>query len=378
MQKILLFLTGLMLLLSACRKQEDQQAPPPPGDKEYDVITTATLYNAGTRSYEAACWLNGTRNILDAAGADQAFPYGMEKVGSDLYISGGFAYSDPSAGNDVLMPCYWKNGQKTNLPVDGLEVDERCAAGDVTWFNNALYFTGDADLAPVIWKLRDGKASIIPVPMGDGVVAARKTSNAQLYNHKLYIGGNQKKIINGQPVFNAGYWTVDQDDQISFHVVEDNLSYALCFSIAVTAKGVFLPGEYSVTSTLNARPVIWTSAGHLPISAQFNPAYHRLHTCAPDDQGNVYMNVLDIQTYQPVIWKVPAAGTHELIKPVVPANAKGLCHGLNIADDELAYFYKYEADNQYEAAYVFKGKTVPLDIYNHGASKLHRIRVFRK
>jgi hypothetical protein len=378
MQKILLSFIAAILFFSACRKQKDQQAPPPPDEKEYDIITTATLYDAGTRRYQAAWFLNGKRNILEAANEEHTFAYGIEKAGSDLYISGGFAYTDPSAGSDVLMPCYWKNGQKINLPVDGLDIDERCAAGDVKWFNNALYFIGDADLAPVIWKLKDGKASIIPVPFGDDVVDIRKASNAQVYNNQLYIGGNQEKIINGQPVFNAGYWTVGHDDKISFHVMEDNLPYALCFSISVTASGIFLAGEYSSTTNLNTKPVIWTSSGHLPVSAQFNPVYHRLHTCAPDGNGNLYMNVLDIQTYQPVIWKVPATGVHQLIKPAVPANAKGLCHGLSVADDELAYFYSYEVSNQHHAAYVFRGRTVSLEINNQGEARLNRINIFAK
>lgn len=366
----------VLISFSACKKQKDQ--PPPPANKEYKVITTATLYNPANGHYEAACWINETRVILDAGNADQCFPYGIEKKGEDIYISGGFAYSDPSTGSSLLMPCYWKNGQKINLPVDGLSISERCGASDLKWFNNALYIIGDADLAPVIWKVKDGHVTIIPVPWGNNTLDVRKTGNLQVYNNQLYIGGNQKRLHNGETVFTAGYWSVDQNDNVSFHIIEDNLSYALCFYLSVSDKGVFIAGEYSSTAISEARPVVWTSSGHLPVSNSFNPAYHRLHTCVVDEKGNIYLNVRDLQLYQPVLWKVPAAGAHQLIQPAVPPGAKGFCEAVDIDGDQLAYAYMYELNNQHYAAYIFNGKTVPLDIYNNKLSNINRMKLFHQ
>jgi|GEM_PF-1030023 len=374
MQKYLPALLTIMLFLS-CRKQNDQSLPPPP-DKKYEVVITAALFNPSDHRYEATCWINGVKNILDAGTADQAFPYGIEKAGADIYISGGFAYSDPSAGNTLLMPCYWKNGKKIDLPVNGLSITERCGAGDLKWFNNSLYITGDADLLPIIWKVKDGVTTVIPLPLGDNVQDIRKTGNIQVYNNQLYIGGNQKKLHNGETVFTAGYWTIDQNDKVSFNILEDDLPYALCFNISVSAKGIFIAGEYASASNSAPRPVVWTGSGHLPVSATFNPSYQRLHTSAVDDKGNLYLNVFDIQLYQPVVWKVPASGIPQLIQPAVPANAKGFCHAIDVSIDQLAYVYMYEADGGYYAAYTFNGKTIPLEIYHNGRPNIHRLKIF--
>ncbi|HEX2848185.1 MAG TPA: hypothetical protein VHN59_16695 [Chitinophagaceae bacterium] len=374
MQKYLPVFLAIMLLAS-CRKQNGQSLPPPP-DKKYEIVITATLFNPSNHRYEATCWINGAKSILDAGTANQAFSYGIEKKGTDVYISGGFAYSDPSEGNELLMPCYWINGQKVDLPVDDLDINERCSASDLKWFNNSLYITGDADLLPVIWKVKDGVTTIIRLPTGDDVLDLRKTGNLQVYNNQLYIGGNQKKIRNGETVFTAGYWTIDQNDRVSFNILEDNLSYALCFNIAVSAKGIFIAGEYASANNSTPRPVVWTGSGHLPVSATFNPSYHRLHTCAVDEKGDLYLNVFDIQLYQPVIWKVPASGMPQLIQPAVPTNAKGFCHTIDISIDQLAYVYMYEADGRYYAAYTFNGKTIPLDIYSSERPAIHRLKIF--
>jgi|SRR6218665_381361 len=366
---------AVLLSLTACKKN-DQPPPPPPPPSSYDVITTASLLNPANGRYEAAYYINQQRTILDAGGAQQAFAYGIDKKGTDLYIAGSFAQADPVSGDNVLKPCYWRNGQKVDLVMIGLDLKSRCGTSDLKWFNGTLFVLGDADLKPVLWRVENGHESITQFGFDKQVDGVRKTSNMQIYNHRLYIGGNQRKQVNGRTVFNAGYWAIDKDDNMEFHVLEEDLEYALCFSISVSAKGIFLIGEAG-TAAQHA-PAVWSAKikGRMPVSGSFNPAVHRLHTGIADSKGNLYLNNFDIQSRQPVIWKVTPAETHDLIKADVPADAKGFCQAIDIKDDKLVYVYSYERGNEFKAAYVFEGKTTWLDIYNSQASNIHFVEIF--
>lgn len=372
------FITALagLLFFAACRKNDHQ--PPPPPLSSYDVITTASLFNPVKRTYEAACFINQQRTILASGGAEQSFAYGLDKRENDLYIAGSFSNGKAGGDDDILRPCYWKNGARKDLFMTGLDVSSRCGASDLKWFNGTLFVLGDADLKPVLWRMENGHESITQFGFEQGVDGVRKTSNMQLYRDRLYIGGNQRKQVNGRTVFNAGYWTIDNADQMEFHVVEENLEFALCFSIAVSEKGIFLIGEAGTHA--QPAPAVWSAQakGRLPVSATFNPAVHRLHTGVTDSKGNLYLNNLDIQSYQPVIWKINAANAHELIKADVPAGAKGFCQSMDIRDDKLAYVYSYQLGNEFKAAYVFEGKTIWLDIYNNQASNLGFLEIFGK
>lgn len=373
--KFIAALAGLFLL-GSCKK-DDHQSPPPP-QSSYDVIVTSSLLNPANQFYEAACFTNGQRTILDAGGAQQSFAYGIDKRGNDLYIAGGFAKGNSGVGEDVLKPCYWKNGIKTDLVMISLDRSARCSASDIKWFNGTLFVLGDADLKPVLWREENGHPSITQFGFDKEVDGVRKTSNMQLYKDVLYIGGNQRKQVNGRTAFNAGYWTVDKEDHMEFHIVEEDLEYALCFSISVSDNGIFLIGEAGTHA--QPAPAIWSAQakGRLPVSGSFHTTFHRLHSSAADSKGNLYLNNLDIQSRQPTIWKITSATTHKVIKADVPADTKGFCESLDIKDDKLAYVYSYERGNEFKAAYVFEGKTTWLDVYNSQASNIHFLRVFNK
>ncbi|MCG2615651.1 hypothetical protein LZZ85_15225 [Terrimonas sp. NA20] len=359
-----------LIIFNSCKKDNDQGAPPPPV-QPFDVITTASIFNPSTGNYEAVYWLNEKRNALESGGVDQAFAYGIEKQGSDIYIAGSFANTKGS--DDRLKPCYWKNGKKIDL-TDGVDIQARSSASDLKWFNNALYISGETDLDPMLWKIKNGMLeSITRFGVAGNILAVRKAGNMQLYGGKLYIGGSQKKNVNGNIVYTIGYWVVDENDQPSFTVLHDNLPYALGFSMSVSDKGVFIMGEGGTAQ--HPVPTIWTKTGQHPVNQSFEANYHRLHTGVPDSKGNLLLNVLDIRLYQPVIWKVSATGTHQLIKPAVPAGAQGFCESLDVKDDKLAYVYSYDKDQKSYAAYVFNGKTVELDIYKTRLSNINSIKL---
>lgn len=371
MLKYLFTVLTALTFFGSCKKDNDGGTPPPP-PQPFDVITTASLFNPTNGYYEPAYWLNEQKKSLESGGADQAFAYGIEKQGSDIYIAGAFA--NTKGTDDRLKPCFWKNGKKINL-TDGLDIKTRSSASDLKWFNNALYISGEADLDPVLWKVKNGRLEYITrFGIAGDVLAIRKTGNMQVYNGKLYIGGSQKKNVNGNIVYTIGYWIIDEHDQLVFTVLHDNLPYALCFSISVSGKGVFMIGEGGTVQ--HPVPAIWTTAGQHPVNHSFEADHHRLHTGVADSKGNLLLNVLDTRQYQPVIWKISTAGTHELIKPSVPAGAQGFCKSLDISNDQLAYVYSYEKDQKSYAAYVFNGKTVELDIYTTRLSSIHSLKLF--
>lgn len=295
--KFIAALAGLFLL-GACKK-DDHESPPPP-QSSYDVIVTSSLLNPANRYYEAACFTNGQRTVLDAGGAQQSFAYGIDKRGNDLYIAGGFAKGNSGVDEDLLKPCYWKNGTKIDLVMIGLDRNARCAASDVKWFNGTLFLLGDADLKPVLWREENGYPSITQFGFDKEVDDVRKTSNMQLYNDVLYIGGNQRKQVNGRTAFNAGYWTVDKEDKMEFHVVEENLEYALCFSISVSDNGIFLIGEAGTHA--QPAPAIWSAKakGRLPVSGSFDLEFEILaavcwhDTAVGDNGGDLFQTVTKV------------------------------------------------------------------------------------
>lgn len=368
-------MAAILALQTGCKKNDEIKLPPLSG-RQFDVIITASLFNPANSHYEGAYFLNGSRQLLPSGGSNQTFPYGIDKANNNLYIAGAFTGKRNAQSDEMLLPCYWKNGQKIDLSLVSLNFETRCAASDIKWFNGQLFILGDADMKPVLWREENSSASITHFGFDQNVLWAMKTSNMQVYNNKLYIGGNQQKKVNGQTFFNVGYWTVDQYDKMEYHVIEDNLPYALCFSITVSDKGIFLAGE--VESNGQPVPVVFTDKGRLPVSNSFNPAIHRLHSIASDSKGNTYLNVLDIGEYKPAIWKVPQQGEYSLIKPSIPLGAKGFCQALDIRDDQLAHCYSYELGDDAKAAYMFNEKNVELDIYNNPASNIHSLRLFPK
>lgn len=367
---------SLVAINFGCRKE--QASTPPPVELVHDVITTGGLYNETKQTYNAYYWKNSERFELKAEDTRQAFAYGLDKTGQDMYIAGGYQGLHPVTGASILLPCYWKNGNKINLPVQDLHVEQRCGASDVRWLNNALYVSGDVDMRPVVWKIQGGQTKLIEFPVNDSVIDVRRGSNLQVYNGKVYMAGNQKIERQGSIVFNAGYWVITEDDKPEFHVVENNLAYALCFALSVSKHGIFVTGEYSLADVANSKPAVWTSEGRLPVADQLHPSYNRLRGLATDDKGNVYMILHDIQLYQPVLWKLPVSHHRELIKPQVPENAKGLCATLDVYGENLAYSYLYEQGSSRKGFYVFREQVQELDIDNSPFASFNRTRIFSR
>ncbi len=375
-QAIRIILCSILCVIAntACRKAND--AIPPPVPEEFDVITTGSIYNENNQVYEAYYWKNTERVALPAPDTRQAFAYGLDKVASTLYVAGGYEGEHPVSGVTMLLPCYWKDGQKINLPVEGLDITQRCGAADIRLVNDVLYVLGDVDERPVLWKIANGQTMLIEFPLNDTVTDLRRAPNLQLHEGKIFVGGNQKIKRGNLEYFNAGYWVIGQNDQPVFYTIESQLAYALCFATTVSAQGIFITGEYHETATTSAKPAIWSSQGRLPVAETLHPSYNRLRAIVTSKGGTLYTILHDIQRYQPVLWKL--SGTHnvEVIKPPVPDNAKGLCKTIDVYEENLAYSYIYQQENTWKGFYVFRGKTQELNIDNNRFASFNRTRIF--
>jgi hypothetical protein len=369
-----LILLSITFVAGCCKEHQQQEPPPPP---VYQAVTTGALYNVSAGIYEPYYWINEKKFPLAMGNSSQAFAYGLAKKDNDLYFAGTFSAPHPRDGHPVILPCYWKNGTKYDLPVNEINFTERCTANDLKWFNGALYLLGDADLQPIVWKIKNGVVSMIHLPVDPAACSVSKGSNLEVYDNKLYFAGNEKKKKNGQVLFDAGYWTIDAMDKIVFTILEDDLAYALCFGMAVSSKGLYITGEYA-TAPGAEKPVIWTKQGHLAAAGQLNAGTQRLNESVVDAHGTIYLNILDIQPYQPHVWKLPAAGGIESIKPLVPVAAKGFCNNLAVLDDQFAYAYSYGLDAQYEAVLVWNNKAIPLEFDRKQFVNLYRTAIYRE
>lgn len=360
------------IVLFACKKDMGKK-PPPPGEK-YQLITTGLLVDYSSLDRIPCYWIDGEYHALDKDGELQASAYGVEKNGADIFIAGNY-----SSDGTSIMPCYWKNGKLLRLPVDGLNIDDRCGTRDIHWFNNALYILGDADLQPVIWKIKNGVITIIPVKGNvNQPYGLLSGGNLEIYNNILYFAGNEAfQKDDGTVVYQAGYFTIDALDQQQFHILEDNIGWARSGGIAISEKGIFITGELaSSPARLDEMPVLWTSGGRMQPIAQLNRNRQRVGEVVADASGNVYTVIADIQNYQPVFWKLPPGGGYQAIRPEVPAAAKGFCNNLAMRDNKLAYAFSYELQGKYYAFVNIDNKTTPLQMDPRHEVTLQRTRIF--
>lgn len=372
---ILLYIVLLTAFVhSACRKTNAEK--PSPVKQEYDVITTGSIYNETLQIYEAYYWKNTERFLLPAADTRQAFPYGLDKVGETIYVAGGYEGEHPATGESILLPCYWKDGQKINLPVQGLNIIQRCGAADIKVVNNILYVLGDIDMRPLVWRIAGGETTLIEFPFHDSVTDVRRGANMEVYDGKIFIAGNQKIKHTSREIFNVGYWVIGQGDQPVFNIIEEELAYALCFAITVSEHGIFITGEYHETDTVRSKPGVWSINGRVPVTDALHPSYNRLRGIVSGKNGVLYTILHDIQLYQPVLWKLSLMQNIETIKPQVPVNAKGLCETVDVIDENLAYSYIYHHENTWKGFFVFNDKQQELNINNSSFASFSRTRIF--
>lgn len=360
-------------ILIGCQK--DDAPPPPPPLETHQLVTTG--YLIGNNNLNTPCyWIGSEKHELDQDDALEAYPYGFDKIGNDIYIAGGY-----SPDGFSVKPCYWKNGDMIKLPtVLSMPVD-RTSVRDVRWFNDAIYFLGDVDLAPYIWKIKNSIVTITPLKGNENQPGGlRSGGNMEVHNGILYIAGNEAYVrADGTTEFMTGFFTVDQADHQQFHVMEDDLGYALSGAIAVSDKGLYINGQAaSNPARVDEASVMWTNNGRMPQVNLLNRGRQRVGQVVIDAAGDVYTTIYDIQDYKPVFWKLTPGNNFQVIKPPVPAGAKGFCHNLAILGNKFAYAYSYEVGNKYFAYISMDDKHTKLEMNNNLYVELTRTRIFEQ
>lgn len=362
-----------LLLLTACR---DNNPPPPPATPDYDVISTGVLTDLAELSYKPGYWIGKDWHPLEAHNIRQAFPYGLTRQGQSLIIAGAYEGPHPQTGDNMLLPCIWRNGHLIKLPVNELSFDNRCSASDVVWHNNALYILGEADLEPVIWKAEGEQYRIIPLPKSQDITGRRRGSNLIIWNNRVCFAGNEQRQSNNKLTHSAGYWSLAQDDQPVFTTIQDNLDYALCFAIAAQQDKLMITGEYGEAGE-DIRPALWTGAGLHSLSHQLQASTQRANEVIIDEKENIWLNILDIQPqHKPLIWKARLNGTKEIITPAIPPQATGFCHNLAAWSGQVAYAYTYTHDGKRYAVVKSNKGTDTLDLQDKADVTLHRTAIF--
>ena len=144
--------------LTACYWVDGSRVELPGGDWATDIfVSNGTVYTSGTSGANACYWINEARYDLPGNGGEAE---AIVVDGSDVYVSGW--YNNGS--------CYWKNQQKfdltTNAESQAFAVGIR-SNGDV--YVGGYYMNNHHYYIPCFWK--NGNKTNLPIPSGgDGEV----------------------------------------------------------------------------------------------------------------------------------------------------------------------------------------------------------------
>jgi hypothetical protein len=100
-------------------------------------IYVAGAYVSGSAT-KACYWKNGTKTDLHPSGALSSDAGAIAVAGSDVYVAVNYKVEDSDDDNeDKWKACYWKNGTKTDITVEG-----KAQANDITVAGSDVYVTG--------------------------------------------------------------------------------------------------------------------------------------------------------------------------------------------------------------------------------------------
>jgi hypothetical protein len=331
----------IVVLAMSCSKKGGVTEPTPVPGATYQYMNTGTILHDVTRVYAPGYWLDEKRYELPFADAIHGFAYGIEQVNQDLYIAGAFT-PKPGVSDKDLLPCYWKNGVKYNLPTAGLPDFMTCSAKDLRMLMGVLYIIGNIDYNPVLWKVdQTGAASLVPIPDDASTVpgGSRSGSNLVVGNNKLYFCGDQVALPGAHYESSIGYWELEPGKAVQWHPLKYGMAYATAFSMTIRNNQVYIAGEYSMdfSGATPAGMALWKGGELVNLAPISNPAAIRMNEVHTDQQGNLYANVYDFETHRPLAYKVTGESTVQPIQPIIPAGVRGYCSSVAIADGHVGY-----------------------------------------
>lgn len=340
----MLLLTFLAVLTftfnSSCRKQNDVVLQP--SDTALQLIHTGYYWSPASQRYTACYWLDEKLFPLPEPGGRSAYAYGLNQSGRDLYIAGSYEANDA----DRLLPTYWQNGRKMELPYSAFEPFEKCTAKDILVWNGKVFISGSVDLRPVLWIVQNnGSVTQLFIDDKEGV---RSSSNFYLHNNKLFLGGDKAHTQGNNYQFEVGYWTIDANGSATWFPVENNLRYATAFSIAISSGKIFIAGERNVLNdrSLDSYMNLWNEGGKVELQPIDEIAAYRLNEISPIDNNQMLLNAYDFKTHRPLVFKIGQDGrVLESIRPRIPAGMRGYCTNLAYKNGKLALGGFYTAND---------------------------------
>jgi hypothetical protein len=177
----------------------------------------------------------------------------------------------------------------------------------------------------------------------------RSASNLALANNVLYVAGDKRYDKDGASIFQVGYWTLDQEGNGAWHVIEDNLKHATAFSLAISSGKLFVAGERNIqnNNSLDSYMSLWSASGKLDMQPVDEPAAYRLNEIVASGGGVILLNAYDFKTHRPLIFKINETGrVLDRLRPDIPAGVRGYCTSVAFKDGKLAFggFYTLGAE----------------------------------
>ncbi len=318
-------------LLNGCRKNEDGALPPPVRDPV--LITSGYYYDAAGQYYKPVYWKYDKIVALPVPEQLSSYAYGIAQQGTDLIITGAYESED----GERLYPCYWRNGVKVNLPSVELEAFEKIVAKDVLDWNGTLYILGAADLAPVVWIIKNNL--VVQTILVDTAFGVRSASNLHLYNNAIYIGGDKAVQQDGRTSFSVGYWKLASTGNATWHEVESDLKWATAFYLTTSSGKLFITGDRNVVNdnSLDSYMALWTKSGQLNLGPVDIPAAYRLSGVHAIGEGQLLLNAYDFNTHRPLVFRINENGeVLENIRPQIPAGFRGYCTNVAVTKGKVA------------------------------------------
>jgi hypothetical protein len=244
-------------------------------ENKYTVYIVGTYYN-GFDDSQACYWKNGVRTDLPVESGRSSASSIVLLEGS-MYITGN---NYTASGN---IPLYWKDGIKTELPVSDTIYNTAHYAGEIAIAEGSVYILGRDGFYYTEFYWKDD--TIIEIPR-DGYIYTTFDGGIAISDGSIYIAGAYQSQ-SGDP-WKAAYWKDGVKTDLS---VPAGSTSSYTRSIAMSGGSIYFVGNYNdgsksiacywkdgvktdlavpVGSTASIASVITVSNGSVYIAGRYN------------------------------------------------------------------------------------------------------------